>query len=671
MFVIRNETRGSRLWLLATLLLAASITASGAEPDDSDSLTGLSIEALMDIEVSLVSRMPERLALSPAAVYVITRDDIERSPALSVPELLRNVPGVHVARIDASKWSITIRGFSGQLANKLQVLVDGRSIFTPVFSGVTWEDQFMPLNLIERIEVIRGPGGATWGANAVNGIINIITRSAAESQGGELSLSAGTELESLATLTYGGRLTSGSHYRAYLHELGMNPSEPSVRGAGDDDWRGAMAGLRWDGVFGDDELMVQLDGMENRLNATLQAPLSFPSGGPYFENVTRDQSFTSMTRWTRTLSETSELAVQASFHHYESDSRQLGEWRNTLNFDMQHHFEAGLRHEITWGLGVNYYYDHMTPRKFISISPSRRRYRLFSAFVQDQIRWLDDRLSLTAGARAEYSDQAGFHVQPSLRLAWTPKDSETTLWAAVSRAVNTPSRSEFDGRLDLASIPLATISFAGNGDFKPEELMAYEMGLRSRLRKDLVVDVALFYNDYDRFRSAALKLPYLDLSRRLPSFVFPIVPENNAGALARGVEIALEWEPSTRWRTRLGWSYLNIHVQRHSHGFDPITPNVAGDTPAHQVFWQNHFDFPNNVALDFEVRHVAELEGLGVDEYTTLDIRAGWKPRDDLLIEIVGQNLLEPSRKEFDTNIISYAVPQIERGVYGSVTWKF
>lgn len=667
----RYFVRPGVLLLYVSLFLTSPSLVLASDLDNSESLTRLSIEDLMDIEVSLVSRRPEKRAVAPAAIYVITREDIEHSPALSVPELLRDVPGLNVARVDASKWSITIRGFSGQLANKLQVLVDGRSIFTPVFSGVTWEDHFMPLDTIERIEVIRGPGGATWGANAVNGIINIITRHAAESQGGALTLAAGTELESMATLSYGGRLASGTHYRAYLHELGMNAAERIVPEAGDDDWRGAMGGVRWDGDFGDDAIMLQFDAMTNRLHDTYKGPLTYRPALRFRANTTRDESLTSVARWTRTLSETSEFEIQTSFHHYESESILLGEWRNAFSMDVQHRFDAGERHSLVWGVGASYYYDHMTPGDFFSITPPRQRYRMYSAFVQDQIHWLDDRLALTAGARAEYSDQAGFNLQPSLRLAWTPSEGSTTWWAAVSRAINNPSRSEKGSRLDVFSIPGIAAAFSGDDQFDSEKLLAYELGVRSRLLEDVVLDVALFYNDYDDYRSLNIGRPRIDFSRRFPTLLLALEPENKAGAIVKGFEITLDWEPVDWWRTRLGWSLLDVQVQRHERGIDPITPRISGDTPNQQLFWQQHFTFSHRVDLDLYLRYTGALDAINVDAYTDLDIRLGWSPRENLALEIVGQNLLDSSRQEYETSILSTVASGSERGVYGSVTWKF
>lgn len=664
---LRNSARG----MLAAALLAAAWPAPCAESDDNDSLTGLSIEDLMDLEVSLVSRKAEKRADVPAAIYVITREDIDHSPALTVPELLRNVPGVHVARIDASKWSITIRGFSGQLANKLQVLVDGRSIFTPVFSGVAWEDQFMPLDLIERIEVIRGPGGATWGANAVNGIINIITKDAAASEGTQITVGAGTELESMATVIHGGQLRSDRHYRAYLHQMGMRSSDRLNEDAGSDAWRGGMGGLRWDGTFGDDTLSLQFDGMANRLYESFGAPLSIVPSPRVLTSASRTRRLVSTATWTRKHSDDAKLQVLASIEHYEFDSVVLGERRNTINIDFQHQFAAGQRHEFVWGAGAGYYFDHMTATRLLAITPERERYRQFSGFFQDQIHWLDGQLALTLGARVEYTDQADFQIQPSIRLAWTPEGRETTWWAAISRAVNNPSRVELGSRLNVATIPGFAAAFAGDRDFDAEELLAHELGVRSRLRDDLVLDIALFYNDYDHVRTMALQAPRFDFSTGTPALLFPLSPGNDADAVARGVEITFDWEPLTWWRTRLGWSWLDIRLHRHNQGFDPVTPRVADDTPAHQLFWQQHFTLPHRVSLDLDVRYVGELEGLGIDDYAALDLRLGWSPHNDLLIELVGQNLLDASRREYETSLLSTVTSGTERGVYGSVTWKF
>jgi iron complex outermembrane receptor protein len=642
-------------------------------------LTELSLQELMDVEVTSVSKRAEPISAAAAAVFVITREDLRRSGATSIPEALRMVPGLEVARIDANKWAISARGFNGRFANKLLVLIDGRSVYTPLFSGVFWDVQDTLIEDVDRIEVIRGPGATLWGANAVNGVINIITRSARETQGGLLAAGGGSEERGFAALRYGGALGKSTFYRVYGKSFARGSGERLTGGAGADDWSMSRAGFRLDaapsagtGLTLEGDLYDGEAG-ETLILQSLQAPVS--------RTVDDDERFSGghlLGRWQRTLPDAAELKVQLYYDRTQRAAALIDEDRDTLDLELQHGLAPGSRHRLLWGLGFRRTGDDIRGSEVLWLTPARRTDDLASAFLQDEVALLPDRLWLTLGSKLEHNDYTGFEVQPNVRAVWIPRRHQT-LWAAVSRAVRTPSRAERDIRLDALVLgpgqlfpgaPPAVVASLGDPEFDSEELLAWELGYRVGLAPGLLLDLATFYNDYERLRTTRTGAPYLEPAPGPPHLVVPARIGNDMQGEAWGAELAADWRASKRWRWSAAYSYLEVRLDLLP-GADAMSLVAEGDTPRHQFHLRSSVDLGRGLELDLAARYVDELPALAVDGYASLDLRLGWKPRQGLELSLVGQDLLDGSHAEFSPEVIPTHATAAQRGFYGRLEWRF
>jgi iron complex outermembrane receptor protein len=418
-------------------------------------LTELSIEDLMKIEITSVSKKAQKVSDAAAAVFVITQEDIRRSGATSIADALRMAPGLEVARIDANKWAVTARGINNYLTNKLLVLMDGRSVYQPLFAGVYWNLQDTLLEDIERIEVIRGPGATLWGANAVNGVINIITKTAKETEGGLFTAGGGTNEKGFGGLRYGAKVGEESYLRAYGKYFNRG-AFPNVTGVGSSGaWDSGSGGFRLDSDFSpDSSLTLQGDIAQGYIDDISERTVLTP---PYLKTFTGSTFSTAnlLTRWKRKISATSDLSLQLYYDYSNNRAPDMREIRNTVDVDLQHRFALGARHDIVWGLGYRNTRGDFSADSLVTLDPSRRGDELFSGFVQDDIVLVPDRLHLILGSKLEHNDYTGVEVQPSGRLIWTP-DERHTFWGAISRAVRTPSWVETDGRVPSAILPPLT-----------------------------------------------------------------------------------------------------------------------------------------------------------------------------------------------------------------------
>jgi iron complex outermembrane receptor protein len=681
-----SPTRGWPRIAITTLLLLGLLEAQAEALDDMD-LMGLDIETLMNIEVISTARQAQPLADAASAVFVITQEDLRRSGVTSVPEALRMVPGMQVARIDANKWAITARGFNGRFANKLLVLIDGRTVYTPSFSGVYWEVQDLLLEDIERIEVIRGPGASLWGANAVNGVINILTKHAADTQGGLVSLTVGDEERAILGLRYGGQLGENAYYRVFGKYLERDDLVDERGDDSGDNWDLQRGGFRldWDPtsrhVFS-----VQGDLYEGSLDQTLTVPTLTPPFNPAISDNVQVSGGFLQGRWEFTQSPTSQYTVQSYYQQEERNEIFLREQRDTFDIDFQHNISWGDRQEIVWGLGYRYASDDFTDTQLSVVSPSERDTNLFSAFVQDTIQLLDDKLAVTLGTKLEHNDYTNWELQPSVRALWTPHPKHR-VWAAVSRAVRTPSRGENDARVNIAALPPApplglpvVLAITGDASFNSEKLIAYEVGYRTWPLDNLSLDAAAFYFDYDSLRQGTdvdPNLLFIDNTLGGPHLTAPLVINNGATADLYGFELAADWRPLDPWRLQLAYSFLRPEINTIVGGVDEQGENEVD--PRHQVSLRSAFDIRDNLELDVWLRYVDELKGITtvspsgvvrVDDYFTLDIRLGWQPRQDLEFSLVGTNLIDDKHLEFASEANTFPT-QVERGIYGQVKWLF
>ena len=657
--------------VLALGCVAIEVNASAENKDGGVSrLAAMSLEDLADIEISSVSKRTEKRSAAAAAIHVITAEDIRRSTATNLSGLLRMVPGVHVAAIDTSARSVSVRGFGGRYANKLLVLVDGRSVYTPLFSGVVWEALDIPLESIERIEVIRGPGGTLWGANAVNGVINVITKSAADTQGGLVRAGAGTEYPGIGEFRYGNTAGESGHYRLQLRYLGQDDGASYRELRSDDDAVQLRGGMRFDWDWGDSQftLIGDLYGAQNSQIfdvASLVLPLNDPL---------RSESYLSggslLGRWSQTRASGGQLRVQAYYDRAESNNFFLDEDRYTLDIEVQYQLAPKGRHELMWGAGYRYYHIAIGGTPLAFYDPTSQGKQLFSAFVQDRISFFDDRLALTLGTKIEHNDFTGIEIQPSIRLAWTPNDRHT-LWAAVSRAVHTPSVTDESTNVVALGLPGAILTFAGDEDFDSEDLIAFELGYRIDVTERLSMDLALFYNIYDNLRTTEIDFPYVDSYPRPVHFAIPALGRNNMEATVYGGELAVDWQALSWWRLHMSYTYLEMNLEQNPVSVSIAAAAIEGDSPQQQVYLRSHMDLSDTVEFDVNMRYVDELPALGIDDYFSLDARVSWHPNDRLELTLVGHDLLESKHLEYDSMFVITAPTQVQRGIYGLITWRF
>jgi len=632
-------------------------------------LSKLTFEDLMNLEITSVSKKAQKVSEAAAAIFVITSEDIRRSGVTSIPEALRMVPGLQVARIDASKWAITSRGFNDRFANKLLVLIDGRSVYTPLYSGVFWDLQDTLLEDVERIEVIRGPGATLWGANAVNGIINIITKQAKETQGGLVTAGTGTEERGFGSVRYGSKLNDDTCYRVYAKYFDRDIGVDGV-----DNWHVVRGGFRvdWEPANGN-SLTLQGDIYDDKIGDRISVA---SLDDPYTQTLDGDREssgFNLLTRWKHVISDTSDMTLQLYYDRTKQNTIILDEIRDTFDIDFQHRFLLSKRQELIWGLGYRFTCDDINNTFSMSLYPDSRDDNLFSVFVQDEIILVDDRLHLTLGSKFEHNDYTGFEIQPNARLMWTPH-SRHSIWTAVSRAVRTPSRAEVDLRRNIQVFPLgsslAVGSFIGTRDFDSEELIAYELGYRVQPMDRLSLDIAAFFNDYDNLRTREPGEPFYETSPSPPHLVIPYTSDNKMEGETYGVELAANWQALDWWRLQAAYTYLQIQLHLAGDSECILAEKIEGESP-HKISFRSFMELFRDLEFDLWVRYVDNLPSQDIGSYIALDARLSWRLFNDLELSVVGQNLLDSDHPEFLSDMLATPLTEVERSVYGKITWSF
>jgi iron complex outermembrane receptor protein len=653
------------LLMITSMVLTPTVIAQDVYPPPSE-LKRLSVEELLDIDVTSVSKYPEKLSAAAAAVAVLTQDDIHTSGFTSIPEALRLVPGLDVARVDSHTWAISSRGFNDIFANKLLVLIDGRTVYTPLFSGVFWEVQDTLLEDIDRIEVVRGPGATLWGANAVNGVINIITKSARDTQGLLISGGDGTEDRGFGSVRYGVKLDENAFLRIYAKYFDRDSSVLSNDTNAHDAWDMYRAGFRLDWEpTNQNSFTFQGDAYTGTQDEDYLVPTrTFPFSGKI--KATDDVSGGNLlSRWSHSFSADSQLTVQAYYDRTERNSPIFGEKRDTGDIDLQHRFSLGDRQDVIWGLGFRTTHDVVTNTLNVTLLPDSRTLNLYSGFVQDEITIVPERFRLTIGSKFEHNDFTGFEIQPSARVLWTPGHSQT-LWASVARAVRTPSRAESDIVLNPAPpvpLPPGTITIFGNPEMNSETLVAYEVGYRVQPIDQVKFDLTAFYNDYDDLRT---------LEPTMAGPVSPSIVSNRLFGESYGAEISATAQVTKHWRLQSSYSYLDAQLHRKSGSRDASTETITeGSSPHHQFFIRSIVDLPWDIQFASTLRYVDVLAAPKIPSYVTVDVRLAWWPRKDLEIAIVGQNLLDDRHPEFAPTFIGTQQTEVERSVYGTVVWRF
>jgi iron complex outermembrane receptor protein len=634
-------------------------------------LNHLSLEELGNVEVTTVSKEPEQVWQTPAAIYVITQEDIRRSGATSIPEILRLAPGVEVARIDSDHWAVGVRGFGGEFSKSLLVLIDGRSVYSPLFAGVYWQVQDTLLEDVDRIEVIRGPGGTIWGANAVNGVINIITKNTKDTHGTLSPWGGGNIDQGIGGVRFGGTSGKGFDYRVYGKGFIRGP-EFHPDGVNFDDWRMGQVGFRADwSKHTRDSFNLQGDMYEGldgeRVAVSYYSPpsvsvINYPPHHTSGGNIVGS--------WRHQFSEHSDIEARGYFDRTSRFSPQLDETRNTYDLDLLYHFAVKGRQDALLGVGARWSHDNITNIfPTLTFTPPQETDSIYSWFIQDQIGIVPEKLSLILGSKFEHNNRSGFEVQPNGRLMWTPT-SRQTVWAAVTRAVRTPSRLDQDLRLTdfLAASPPIFLRVVGSKNFRSEHLVGTEVGYRALLIRKLYLDFSLFRNDYNDLYGYGPGTEYVETSPPPARFILQEPLANALKGDTSGGEIAPDWKPTDWFQVKGSYSYLHLYVHDKP-GFtdDQNTVSDNGSSPHHQVIIQALFNISKGFEFDSTYRFVSNLPFQKVAAYNTGDARFGWRASHRWEMSVVGQNLMQPHHAEFGSDVDT--IVGIKRSVFATLTW--
>ncbi|MGH9344665.1 MAG: TonB-dependent receptor plug domain-containing protein [Terriglobia bacterium] len=629
----------------------------------------------MNIKITSVSKRPEKLSRAPAAIYVITQADIERSGARNIPDLLRMVPGVDVAQIDANRWAISIRGFNDLYSDKVLVLIDGRTVYTPVYSGVYWDQIDVPLNDIERIEVIRGPGATVWGANAVNGVINIISKSAKDTQGVSATLGAGSAETTDDEVQYGGAIGKKGYYRVFGHYANYGSLNNAVNLSDLDGWQLWHSGFRADlNPAGENAVTVEGDVYSTDaggLSTTGLIPSSL--NGQVYDDKLTNSGGSILGKWNHSFSARSSTALQFYDSAYSRLDSGFPEKLNTADLEFQNHVSLGSRQDIVWGLGYRDNSDSLGRGIFVFFNPAQKNYSLFSAFVQDEIR-LADSLRLTVGVREEHNAFTGFENEPGARLSWAINGNQT-LWLAASKAVRQPGRLDTGLQANAAVLPLpggltGDITISGNSGFRDEQVRDYEIGYRAMATPKVSVDLTSFYSFYRDLRTIDPVSEFFALTPPPPHLNILWMWTNDMHGQDYGAEAALNWSVTPRWKLSGGYSWLKMNLHLNPNSQDTTSLAEERESPEHQFNIRSYLNISRRVSFDSALYYVASLPSYQVSAYTSADARLAWQIAKPLQVSITGQNLLSPEHFEFGSAYQVFA-SQAGRSVFGQIKLSF
>lgn len=667
--------RGRILLLQCVLLcvLPASAQIAATYPDQEvQNLKQMSLEQLAQIQVTTPNKAPESAFTSPSAIYVLTGDQIRRAGVRNIPDALRLVPGVEVAQIDASRWSVGIRGFGSRLSRSVLVMIDGRTVYTTLLAGTYWEVQDMVLADIDRIEVIRGPGGTIWGPNAVNGVINIITKKASDTQGALAELGGGSLRWGEGNFRYGG--THGhTAYRVFAKSFANGP-QYHPDGNNFDDWRSVRGGFRVD------------HDLQHDATFTLEGDLYYEAVGEGVSATTYNPPQTSNIFGNTTLSGGDIVGIykrklrgidfQLETYYDRTNRHELNfaDLRDTFDIDVVFHQHVAHRHDLTYGMGTRFSYGrNPVVVSGLYFDPQSRLDRLLTGFIQDDIQLVENRLDLTVGTKLLNTNFASFEAEPSARLMWTPTRN-TGFWAAFTHAVRTPSDGERDFFLSsrIGTAPNGMPFFArfnANRNFQSEQLNGYELGFRRLVGKKLYLDVSAFFNRYtDLFSEDITGAAFVETTPAPTHLLLPAEFGNGLQGQTKGIEIAPEWQVTSFWRLRGSYSYLHMNLEKGPNSMDiGSAPGIMGSSPQHEVSADSAFNIGKPFQLDLIVRYVSALPAQQIPAYVTGDANFQWQFKPHLGLTLTGRNLLQPYHYEFGGD--PGPLVGIERSVFAQVTW--
>ena len=700
--------------LLPSILASSLFIAMNAHADhpaqesEDDDFLDFSLEELISLDipdVTSVSRKKQRLMDSAAAIYVITSEDILRSGVTSIPEALRMVPGMQVARLNGNTWSISTRGFNYIFANKLLVLIDGRTVYSPLFSGVNWDVQDTLMDDIDRIEVIRGPGAALWGANAVNGVINVITKKAADTQGSLVSLGAGNEEKAFGSYRHGGEFGETGFYKVYFKTFERDGLAKGDGSDANDDWKMKRVGFKTEWKPAEDtDLTLQGGLYQGTTRPTLKIfkQDEADKGEQSFDNISRNQRGGNfIAHWKKTVSDIEDFSLRAVLDDYQNFDYRVTEKRQSFDLEFQHYCQPFEHHDLVWGVGFRRtWYELSDMRNIIhrdkqGQEKATRQDNLYSLFAQDDIT-LNHHWNLSFSARYEHNAFTGKEFQPNAKLTWKATE-DRTLWASISKAVKTPSVSEtavLSDNITFVNIGStnAILSIAGNQKIQSEELNTFELGYREQFGSSFRLDVTGFYNQYENI------VAYVGASQ-CPNGSSPYVPQgssygicptgsyslislpttliNGLDATTYGLEIVADWQAKDWWKLQLTYSWLQVDASPNSS--DPIlafalkeNEKLVEDLSAKQTATlRSSMNLSNQWYFDFWIRGMGNMKNASVPGYTALDIRLAKKVNENLEFSLVAQNLFDKQRAEFTEVFSGLSATEIEESWYAQVRWSF
>ncbi|MDR4517312.1 MAG: TonB-dependent receptor [Nitrosomonas sp.] len=661
------------------LLLWIVLPESAIAQNKRDDIYAIDLEELLNVKVISTSKKPQSVLKSASAIHVISQDDIRRSGATTLPDVFRGVPGVQVAQIDANKWAVTIRGFNDRFAQKTLVMVDGRTIYTPLFSGVYWNMHDMVLEDIDRIEIVRGPGGALWGANAVNGVINIITKNARDTQGTTVALIGGS-LERNLTARVGGKINDDTSFRLYAkgrhHENYDQLHDQSNLGPANDQWRNLNTGFRIDGSSTRNSDWMLQGGYTVGTAGQLGTSTSLTPPAPL---VLRDtinyQAGNLVFLWNKYVSDDNKWRVQAYYDYFKREALGSTNLVHTVDLEIQNQRRLFNSHDVVWGIGYRSVLDELGNDFVVSFTPSSRHYKTFNAFIQDEIQ-LTQKLRFTAGTKIEHNDFTGFEYQPNVRLLFEINDQHS-VWAAYSRAVRVPSRSSHDIRINFLALPGDTpnslpllFGIFGDRKFRSENINAFEMGYRSLLTRHFSVDTALFFNLYDDLGTSERSGPIFE-AMPLPHLLFLSTVDNLAKANTYGAEVMTKWQVTPFWQLASSYTWFKLdgrYVKNSTADLERLFILENSD-PRHQFSVRSDIQLPYNLELNSNFYYTDSLAGRNIQTQARLDLRLAWRPSRKMELAVVGQNVTNKTHQEFDS---TDGIPsQIPRSIYGRILYTF
>jgi iron complex outermembrane receptor protein len=666
------------LALQMTAVTAHSQTTPQAAPIKvTGDLTQMSIEDLMNLEVTSGAKKEESLQRTAAAIFVITSEDIRRSGATNLPDVLRMAPGLDVAQVNGNVWAVSSRGFNNAFANKMLVLVDGRTVYSPAFSGVFWDAQDILLANVERIEVISGPGAALWGTNAVNGVINIITKDSAKTQGGMVTGAGGNVVGGYGAGQYGGQLPGGGTYRIFAKGFSTE-SEPGNPGQGPQDgWNLEHGGFRADWILNSrDSLTVEGDlfrtfGQGTTTFTTSLTPLIFaplPGG-------LEDHGGNILARWKRAITPSSEISLQVYYDRESGDAGFVAGTSNTVDVEFQHHFSAGKRHDIVWGVDYREIQINTSGGISVAFTPPRSIEHLGSGFFQDQIELVPGRLRLTLGGRVQREYTTQFDFQPDARLLWTPAKRQA-VWLAASRALRGDSPSDTTVRALLSPVPgpsglLIVPEAFGNPMIRPEAEIAFQAGYRVQISSSISVSASAYLNHYTRLKGESAGAPILEGGTGIPFLLLPEIENNRIDGETHGIEFFGNWKPVSIWKLSGGFTWLDGEFRDGSTNPPPNTTATTLNSPHHQFSIRSTLDLPHRFEFDSALYRVGPVDAMAVPGYYRLDARIGWRVGEHAEFSVVGQNLLSSSHFEAGAQPDWFSAVAVRRSYYGKVMWRF